>query len=410
VRSSWSRQPVTTATLFETASNSKMLTAYAAMKLVGTGAMELDSPLAGYLEEPFLPAAIVERGSAITLRHTLTHRSGLANEPSAEPELRFQPGERFSYSGQGFVYAAAAIEDLVGEPFEDHLTATLLGPLGMTSSGYGDEPHIVDRMASPHVSVTLPWVASLLVALVVWLALALASIAAARIRRGARRTGGPRRRLALAAVVGSAVFLPLFSTGNALRMAAVSALGFAAVALSERLLRPRRELPPGTRRLRKLTAVVILLVLGWAVVLRPPVPLTLRAPGSAAASGLRSTAGDLALFLGELMDPKRLDPDLAREMVASQVEVSQRVAWGLGVGLQSGDEVDAVWHWGVNFPGYQSLAVGFPQQRIGVVVLTNGGPASFTPNGMRYAGLELAREVAFRAVGGEHYGYWNDVQ
>lgn len=409
VRSAWTRRPVTTDTVFEVASNSKMVTAYAAMKLVGTGGLELDSPLAAYLDEPFLPPVSAARGAGITLRHVLTHRSGLINEPSAGSELIFDPGERFSYSGQGFLYAAEAIEDVVGEPFEEHVAATILAPLGMDSSGFGAEPQILDAMASPHVSVTIPWVLSLIVALVVGALLMLASLVIRRVRKGSWRGASAGRPLVIAALAGSAVFLPMLSIGNAVRLGLVSGAGFAALALVARLIRTDGRGRSG-RRWRRLLAAAVLVIVGWALLLRPPVPLEMRPPGSSAAAGLRATAGDLALFLDELMDPRRLDPNLAAQMLSPQVEIGDRVNWGLGVGLQPGDEVDAIWHWGVNYPGYQSLVVGFPEDRIGVVVLTNGGPASFTSSGMRYAGLELAREIAFRAIGGEHYGYWNEVR
>ena len=76
------------------------------------------------------------------------------------------------------------------------------------------------------------------------------------------------------------------------------------------------------------------------------------------------------------------------------------LAWGLGVGLQHTSAGDALWHWGQN-PGFESLMVGYPDEQLGVVVLTNGGPG--------LAGLALARDVAHRAIGGEHGRYWMGV-
>ena len=46
-------------------------------------------------------------------------------------------------------------------------------------------------------------------------------------------------------------------------------------------------------------------------------------------------------------------------MLSPQVKVSERVDWGLGIGLQPGESTQAVWHWGVNYPGYQSLMRGY---------------------------------------------------
>jgi CubicO group peptidase (beta-lactamase class C family) len=102
----------------------------------------------------------------------------------------------------------------------------------------------------------------------------------------------------------------------------------------------------------------------------------------------------------ELMQPRHLDPALVAQMLRAHVRVSERVSWGLGVGIQHGPQGNSFWHWGLN-PGYESLMVGYPEQKIGVVVLTNGGPGG--------AGLKVARRVAHRAIGGDHYSYWNEV-
>jgi CubicO group peptidase (beta-lactamase class C family) len=408
VRDSWTRSPVTPQTIFEVASNSKLVTAYSAMRLVGDGRLDLDTPLVSYLTAPFLPPTVLERGSGITLRHVLTHHSGLMNEPSATQEMLFDPGERFSYSGQGFQYAAAAIEAITGRPFSDHVEATVFAPLGMRSSGYGAEVRIVEAMASPHISVTMPWVVSSMVAAAVLVLLLVLRWIWLRLARDRERVLRYHWLFAVAALPGIAVFFVFLSTGNAIRFGVVSGLLFAALAATVLLWRRSGGHP--LRTWRRVAAVAIMVPLGWAVIFRPPIPMEMRPPGSEAAGGLRSRAGDLALFLDELMSPTRLDQAMASEMLTPQVEVAERIAWGLGVGIQTGDSSDAIWHWGVNYPGYQSLVIGFPDERIGVVILMNGGPMSLTSAGTRMAGLELAREIAFRALGGEHYGYWNEVQ
>ena len=48
-------KPVTSETLFEVASNSKVITAYIALRLVDQGRLSLDEPLNTYLTEPWLP-------------------------------------------------------------------------------------------------------------------------------------------------------------------------------------------------------------------------------------------------------------------------------------------------------------------------------------------------------------------
>jgi CubicO group peptidase (beta-lactamase class C family) len=55
------------------------------------------------------------------------------NEPL---KIYFTPGDRFSYSGEGFVYLAAAVERITGETLEALVRRTLFKPLGMTGSRY----------------------------------------------------------------------------------------------------------------------------------------------------------------------------------------------------------------------------------------------------------------------------------
>jgi CubicO group peptidase (beta-lactamase class C family) len=71
------REPLRADTVFEVASISKVVTAYTALRLVGQGKLVLDAPLNRYLVIPFLPQSPWRE--VITLRHVLTHTSGLPN-------------------------------------------------------------------------------------------------------------------------------------------------------------------------------------------------------------------------------------------------------------------------------------------------------------------------------------------
>jgi len=69
-------KPVTSETLFEVTFNSKVVTAYIALRLVDQGRLSLDEPLNAYLPEPWLPPS--EYRNAVTLRQVLSHTSGLS--------------------------------------------------------------------------------------------------------------------------------------------------------------------------------------------------------------------------------------------------------------------------------------------------------------------------------------------
>ena len=129
------RQPVTDATVFEAASLSKPAFAYAVMKLVESGKIDLDQPLARYLPEPYIPND--GRLDQITARRVLSHTSGLPNWRTAQSlQIYFTPGERFSYSGEGYVYLQKVVERVTGKPLEEFMRETVFAPLGMTSSSY----------------------------------------------------------------------------------------------------------------------------------------------------------------------------------------------------------------------------------------------------------------------------------
>jgi CubicO group peptidase (beta-lactamase class C family) len=122
-------------TVFEAASLTKPVLAYAALALGEQGKLELDQPLADYLSEP--PAAEQpELLAQVTARHVLTHTTGLPNwgNPGRPLKFRRPPGEKFSYSGEGFVYLQRVVEQLEGAPLDEYLQEKMFAPLKMTSA------------------------------------------------------------------------------------------------------------------------------------------------------------------------------------------------------------------------------------------------------------------------------------
>ncbi|MEW6127995.1 MAG: serine hydrolase [Acidobacteriota bacterium] len=137
VKNSATNEPVTDTTTFEAASLSKPVFAYAVLKLVDAGKIELDKPLNHYLPGNY-DVGDDARISQITARHVLSHTPGFPNwrRPGSPLSIHFTPGERFSYSGEGFVYLAKVIEKITGEKFNDFMTRTVFVPLEMKSSSY----------------------------------------------------------------------------------------------------------------------------------------------------------------------------------------------------------------------------------------------------------------------------------
>ncbi len=135
-RNAETKLPVTTETIFEAASLSKPIFAYAVLKLYEKGLLELDAPLTKYLPEPYLPEE--PELQLITARHVLTHSPGFPNwRPFGKPlKINFTPGEKFSYSGEGFVYLQKVVETLTHQPLATYLHDQVIKPLGLKNSSF----------------------------------------------------------------------------------------------------------------------------------------------------------------------------------------------------------------------------------------------------------------------------------
>jgi len=149
--------PVTEETIFEAASFSKPVFAFAVMKLVERGALDLDKPLLEYvsdesIEKNFLKGKIEDdRFRKITGRMVLSHSCGFPNWRRGKPlSIDFEPGEKFSYSGEGFGFLQKVVEEITGSPLVDFMKAEVFGPLNMESSGYVWREDYEDRTSYPH--------------------------------------------------------------------------------------------------------------------------------------------------------------------------------------------------------------------------------------------------------------------
>jgi CubicO group peptidase (beta-lactamase class C family) len=150
VRDSKTGQPVTDETIFEAASLSKPIFAYGVLKLGDSGKLDLDKPLSAYLPKPYIEGD--PRLDKITARVVMSHRTGFPNWRGNGNALtiRFTPGERFSYSGEGFVYLQKVVEHVTGKSLNEYMQETVFGPLGMTSSSYVWRADYDARTATGH--------------------------------------------------------------------------------------------------------------------------------------------------------------------------------------------------------------------------------------------------------------------
>ena len=146
------KTPATPATIYRMASVTKTLTATAILQLRDAGMLVLDDPVSKYLPW-FRVSSHFSDAPAITIRHLLTHSSGLPREaafpywtdnqfPTLEQikatlpsqEVIFPTETRWKYSNLGFALAGEVIAAVSGETYEHYVHTHILEPLGMADS------------------------------------------------------------------------------------------------------------------------------------------------------------------------------------------------------------------------------------------------------------------------------------
>lgn len=139
--------PNDTATVFELASVSKQFTSMIILMLKEEGKLSFDDPL-----EKFLPGLPY---TGITVRHLLTHTSGLPDYQAVmdehwdktkvagnedilaylkqyHPSKRFEPGEKYEYSNTGYVLLGSIAETVAGKDFVSQCRERIFKPVGMS--------------------------------------------------------------------------------------------------------------------------------------------------------------------------------------------------------------------------------------------------------------------------------------
>ncbi|QNE19171.1 beta-lactamase family protein [Kribbella qitaiheensis] len=164
--------PIDSAGSFRIASVTKTFTATVALQLVGEGVLGLDDPV-----ERWLPG-MVPGGDGITLRHLLSHTSGLYNYTSDLPDAAgivrdrslhwdparaitmatghdplFEPGATWSYSNTNYVLLGLVIEAATGNSYATEVGNRILTPVGLQQTSLpGDEV----ALPEPHARGYLP--------------------------------------------------------------------------------------------------------------------------------------------------------------------------------------------------------------------------------------------------------------
>ncbi|GAA3960375.1 serine hydrolase domain-containing protein [Mucilaginibacter dorajii] len=136
-------------TLFNVASLTKPITALTVLKLVDAGKWSLDEPLDKYWIDPDVKDD--PRYKKLTTRIVLSHQTGFPNWRSGKLVFMFEPGTKYSYSGEGFEYLRHALEHKFNRTLQQLAYSVLFKPLDMKDTHYGWSKQMDStRFADPH--------------------------------------------------------------------------------------------------------------------------------------------------------------------------------------------------------------------------------------------------------------------
>jgi len=137
--------PLNPQTVMYAASITKAVFSYYVMMLVDEGKLDLDTPIATYLPKPlpdykaYADLAGDERWRALTPRMLLGHSTGFPNfrwlNPDEKLDIKFTPGSRYAYSGEGINLMQFVIEQGLRIKVGEDMDRRLFKPLGMSRSG-----------------------------------------------------------------------------------------------------------------------------------------------------------------------------------------------------------------------------------------------------------------------------------
>ncbi len=151
-------EPMTEDTIFDAASLTKVIaTTPAILLLVERGQIKVDAPA-----QTYLPEFTGEGREAVTIRHLLTHTSGLRPGLGATPawsggtqaiklacaeKLRTSPGTNFVYSDINFILLGEVVRRVSGMPLNEFVAREIYQPLKMNDTGFLPPPNRIGRIA-----------------------------------------------------------------------------------------------------------------------------------------------------------------------------------------------------------------------------------------------------------------------
>ena len=152
------QMPLTENTVMYGASFTKAVFAYMVMQLVAEGILDLDKPIYQYLPKPlpeyekYQDLASDERYKLITTRMLLSHTVGFPNfrwlNPDEKLDIKFTPGSKYAYSGEGINLAQFVIEAITKKDVGEMMRERIFKPFAMTRTSMTWEERFKENLAN----------------------------------------------------------------------------------------------------------------------------------------------------------------------------------------------------------------------------------------------------------------------
>jgi CubicO group peptidase (beta-lactamase class C family) len=163
------KTPMQADNLFAIASMTKPVTTAAILMLQDEGQLSVDDPVAKYVPALANLKTTDDKPGKLTLRHLLTHTSGMGEATSqesrtcrtladliphfADKPLQFEPGSKWQYCQSGINTLGRIVEVVSGESFPDFLQKRLFDPLKMTDTTFYPTHEQLARLAKSYKAV-----------------------------------------------------------------------------------------------------------------------------------------------------------------------------------------------------------------------------------------------------------------
>ena len=358
--------------VFELASNGKVVSAYIALKLVDEGKLGLEDKIAPFLDDGLLTDD--GRINDITLKQLLCHTAGFSAsfELGIDKKIYSDPGDRFCYSGVGYIYLQNIIENVSGMALEEAAECYVFAPLGMNNSTFGHA-----KTVTPYMGLSSVVIYIFTMFIVVFIVFLIAALVIGKITKF--RFFSFKGSLPVCFIVAGIVDT-LFLLFVVSKVVVIFWLCFAIMGAFLLLARKNTKVFYASIPI----AVIFAFILGFAVPASIPVTNDIVAKAPNCAYTLKSTSEDMAIFCQELMEQYHNPGGAVKDMFSAAVKIDSVNSWGAGIAIESGNQGETYWHSGIN-PGFQSLLVLYPLQDKYIIVLTN------SDNGLQFS-KEAANE------------------